>query len=106
MHRSRRRGRFPKRFLGRSSSRITERRWGGTRPYESGSGAGQEKAPQGSKALRRLVISRAGDRVRTGDPQLGKLMLYQLSYARVRRNVRGWRPISTPATNYIDTVYV
>ena len=25
---------------------------------------------------------RAGDRARTGDPQLGKLMLYQLSYAR------------------------
>ena len=26
---------------------------------------------------------RAGDRARTGDPQLGKLMLYQLSYSRV-----------------------
>ena len=26
--------------------------------------------------------SKAGDRIRTGDPQLGKLMLYQLSYAR------------------------
>ena len=26
---------------------------------------------------------RAGDRARTGDPQLGKLMLYQLSYARI-----------------------
>ena len=25
---------------------------------------------------------KAGDRTRTGDPQLGKLMLYQLSYAR------------------------
>ena len=25
----------------------------------------------------------AGDQIRTGDPQLGKLMLYQLSYARV-----------------------
>jgi len=24
----------------------------------------------------------AGDRARTGDPQLGKLMLYQLSYTR------------------------
>ncbi len=28
------------------------------------------------------VPSKAGDRTRTGDPQLGKLMLYQLSYAR------------------------
>ena len=28
---------------------------------------------------------RAGDRVRTGDPQLGKLMLYQLSYSRLER---------------------
>ena len=26
--------------------------------------------------------TKAGDRTRTGDPQLGKLMLYQLSYAR------------------------
>ena len=26
--------------------------------------------------------AQAGDRIRTGDPQLGKLMLYQLSYAR------------------------
>jgi hypothetical protein len=26
----------------------------------------------------------ARDRVRTGDPQLGKLMLYQLSYSRVQ----------------------
>ncbi len=25
----------------------------------------------------------AGNRIRTGDPQLGKLMLYQLSYSRV-----------------------
>ena len=30
-----------------------------------------------------FTSSRAGDRARTGDPQLGKLMLYQLSYARV-----------------------
>ena len=26
---------------------------------------------------------RAGDRTRTGDPHLGKVMLYQLSHARV-----------------------
>ena len=30
------------------------------------------------------LLSKAGDRNRTGDPQLGKLMLYQLSYARTR----------------------
>lgn len=29
-----------------------------------------------------LLASRAGDRVRTGDRQLGKLLLYQLSYTR------------------------
>ena len=28
------------------------------------------------------LLSGAGNRVRTGDPQLGKLMLYQLSYSR------------------------
>jgi hypothetical protein len=26
---------------------------------------------------------RAGDRVRTGDPNLGKVVLYQLSYTRI-----------------------
>ena len=30
-----------------------------------------------------IVISRAGDRARTGDVQLGKLAFYQLNYARV-----------------------
>ncbi len=30
---------------------------------------------------------RAGDRVRTGDNQLGKLVLYQLSYARDARSL-------------------
>ena len=29
------------------------------------------------------VVLRAGDRVRTGDVQLGRLTLYQLSYSRV-----------------------
>ena len=35
-----------------------------------------------------LVVSSeigAGNRIRTGDPQLGKLMLYQLSYSRVSK---------------------
>jgi hypothetical protein len=30
-----------------------------------------------------LLLQRAGDRTRTGDIQLGKLALYQLSYARM-----------------------
>lgn len=29
-----------------------------------------------------MLNAKAGDRTRTGDPQLGKLMLYQLSYTR------------------------
>ena len=33
--------------------------------------------------LHRLKILRAGDRVRTGDIQLGRLTLYQLSYSRI-----------------------
>jgi hypothetical protein len=39
-----------------------------------------EKGP--NYDLRDPFGARAGDRARTGDPQLGKLMLYQLSYAR------------------------
>ena len=31
---------------------------------------------------KRWGLSGAGNRIRTGDPQLGKLMLYQLSYSR------------------------
>ena len=34
-------------------------------------------------APQQVFLSEAGDGVRTHDPQLGKLMLYQLSYARV-----------------------
>jgi hypothetical protein len=34
-------------------------------------------------AARRDGLLEAGDGARTHDPQLGKLMLYQLSYARV-----------------------
>jgi transposase InsO family protein len=33
------------------------------------------------------AFAQAGDGARTHDPQLGKLMLYQLSYARVGRSV-------------------
>ena len=32
-----------------------------------------------------MLMGRAGDRIRTGDIQLGKLTLYQLSYTRVGR---------------------
>jgi hypothetical protein len=42
---------------------------------------GNEKA-RGYRAFRHSVTG-AGNRIRTGDPQLGKLMLYQLSYSRV-----------------------
>ena len=42
----------------------------------------QPKHPR-PKRPRALGKAGARDRVRTGDPQLGKLMLYQLSYSRV-----------------------
>jgi hypothetical protein len=32
---------------------------------------------------------RAGDRVRTGDPNLGKVVLYQLSYTRIVATLEG-----------------
>ena len=35
-------------------------------------------------SLRGGILKRAGDRIRTGDNQLVKLALYQLSYARKR----------------------
>lgn len=45
------------------------------------------KAPKAVKPCGAVLCHRAGDRARTGDPQLGKLMLYQLSYSRVAFNV-------------------
>ena len=39
-------------------------------------------SPAAASDCRALSCLKAGDRTRTGDPQLGKLMLYQLSYAR------------------------
>jgi hypothetical protein len=36
-----------------------------------------------SRACTAAWLSKAGDEARTRDPQLGKLMLYQLSYSRV-----------------------
>lgn len=38
-----------------------------------------------------LIISRAVNEARTRDPQLGKLVLYQLSYYRILTNVSGLR---------------
>ena len=41
------------------------------------------EAPQGPQVLEGLTFPhRAGDRTRTGDPDLGKVVLYQLSYSR------------------------
>ena len=42
--------------------------------------------------------SRAGDGVRTRDPQLGKLMLYQLSYVRATRSLA---PVSPFLSNRV-----
>jgi hypothetical protein len=45
---------------------------------------GNEKVPAASGQRDPIRKYRAGDGVRTHDIQLGKLALYQLSYARVR----------------------
>ena len=42
----------------------------------------QTAPPRDQKGLCEITWLGAGDRVRTGDPQLGRLMLYQLSYSR------------------------
>ncbi len=48
------------------------------------------KTPKAVSASGVLFYVRAGDRNRTGDPQLGKLMLYRLSYARASdKSTRG-----------------
>jgi hypothetical protein len=44
---------------------------------------GARVLPAAGGRARRLATG-AGDGIRTRDPQLGKLMLYQLSYTRVR----------------------
>ena len=40
------------------------------------------KENAGLRRRRRELLLGAGDRIRTGDPELGKLVLYQLSYTR------------------------
>ena len=43
---------------------------------------GKRTSPATVSGCRTFSYLEAGDRIRTGDPQLGKLMLYRLSYAR------------------------
>src|SRR5258706_170237 len=54
-------------------------KWQPTGPFGA-----DAKSPGGPNKLPGLRFSGARDGVRTRDPQLGKLMLYQLSYSRVR----------------------
>ncbi len=50
--------------------------------------------PRGLREEPPLLLKRAGNRTRTGDPHLGKVVLYQLSYSRRGSGGRG-RAIST-----------
>ncbi len=43
---------------------------------------GREQPGGAVKPYRVFVFARAGNRTRTGDPNLGKVVLYQLSYSR------------------------
>jgi hypothetical protein len=59
-------------------------------------GAPEEQTAAAHNALRKKqsfesepALLGAGNRIRTGDPQLGKLMLYQLSYSRQATRQRG-----------------
>jgi hypothetical protein len=51
-------------------------------PFPPSGGARTSTQHIAAPAASVRMPTRAGDRTRTGDPQLGKLMLYQLSYAR------------------------
>ena len=44
---------------------------------------GRERPGKAAKPYRVFVCARAGNRTRTGDPNLGKVVLYQLSYSRL-----------------------
>lgn len=49
----------------------------------------KNKRPAIPRTSEKLPASqRAADRVRTGDPELGKLVLYQLSYHRVASSLK------------------
>ena len=52
----------------------------------------QESWKQKKRILKRILFERAEDGAQTRDPQLGRLMLYQLSYF---RNLSGQRWIRT-----------
>jgi hypothetical protein len=56
--------------------------------------------PLGEASRRQAAwLREAGDGARTRDPQLGKLMLYQLSYTRVRLSLAAVGAGSTRPTN-------
>ena len=48
----------------------------------------RRQSGKGAAEIRCAPPSRAGNRTRTGDPHLGKVMLYQLSYSRVDKEAR------------------
>ncbi len=58
-----------------------------------------DEAPQGFVPAT-LHFSRAGNRTRTGDPNLGKVVLYQLSYS---RNVESKLGVPPEAVNQQHT---
>ena len=61
------------------------RRWAGDGAASGrGTGTTSTSPPAAARARSRSTTVQAGGRVRTGDIQLGRLALYQLSYARVR----------------------
>src|SRR5262245_12187587 len=49
-------------------------------PAEMAKGSGRLRSPS-------LTFSRAGNGTRTRDPNLGKVVLYQLSYSRLERSI-------------------
>ena len=55
-----------------------------------------EKTPSKGNPLVRSLVSGADDGIRTRDPHLGKVVLYQLSHVRVPQGYQGAGPGSTP----------
>ena len=47
-------------------------------------------------AFQLLFLFGAGNETRTRDPDLGKVVLYQLSYSRILASPRGFEPLSPP----------
>src|SRR5262245_56730298 len=80
------------------SSASTSSTWQPVGPF----GIPAESTARSRPPLRRLdpvmwtgIGAEAGDGARTHDPQLGKLMRYQLSYAREASSVASSRPLTT-----------